>query len=146
MARRLAIASLALLLTACYGGSSAPTPGDMTDVLGDLAANGLTMTDTVAGDTGCSDGSLADNARRLEMAFAPDGQSYTVYLFRWRRDADFTAAGPAFDRCAEAYRQAHPSAPFDTVDVSPWRAFGPAWTPQLREALEQALAGAAAGR
>lgn len=143
--RRLAALALAVLVSACYGGSASPTPGDMVDVLGELSAHGVTMTDTVAGDAGCADQSLVDNARKLQVSFSPDQKSYTVYLFRWLNNADYTEAGATFNGCAVAYQDAHSGSTVTKVDVSPWRAFGPDWTTDLQAALSGALADAAKG-
>jgi hypothetical protein len=145
MARLLA-AALAVLLAGCYGGSSSPTPGDMVDVLGELTAHGLTMTDTVAGDPGCADASLFDNSRRLAVTSAADGRSYTVYLFRWRNVTDYRAAADAFDSCVAAFAGQPGAATVEMVDVSPWRAYGPSWTSEVRDALRQALEGAGTGQ
>jgi len=146
MARLLAAALAMLLIAGCYGGSSSPTPGDMTDVLGELTAHGLTMTDTVAGDPGCADASLFDNARRLAVTSAADGRSYTLYLFRWRNVTDYNAAADAFDACVAAFAGQPGAAAVETVDVSPWRAYGPGWTTAMRDALQQALSAAGTGQ
>ena len=146
MSRLLAAALCLLSIAGCYGGSSAPTPGDMVDVLGELSANGLTMTDTVAGDPGCADSSLFDNARRLQVTSAADGRSYTVYLFRWRNVTDYSAAADAFDACMTAFPGQPGAVTVETVDVSPWRAYGPGWTGEVRDALQHALEGAATGQ
>jgi len=138
--------ALMAFVAACYGGSTGPTPGDMVDVLGELSAHGATMTDTVAGDAGCADQTLVDNARRLAVTFAPDHQTYTVYLFRWLNNADYGEAGSAFAACVAAYEQTNPGASVETVDVSPWRAFGPGWSQPLRDSVTQALTAAATGR
>jgi hypothetical protein len=146
MARLLAAAVAVLLLAGCYGGSASPTPGDMTDVLGELTAHGVTMTDTVAGDPGCADPSLFDNARRLVVTSAADGRSYTVYLFRWRNVTDYNAAADAFDACVAAFAGDAGTITVETVDVSPWRAYGPGWTAEVRDAVQQALEGAGSGQ
>jgi len=143
--RWLAASALAVLVAACYGGSAGPTPGDMVDVLGELSAHGATMTDTVAGDAGCADQSLIDNARRLALSFAADDRTYTVYLFRWLNKADYGEASSAFAGCVAAYEGANPGVGVETVDVSPWRAFGPGWNQQLHDAVAQALTAAANG-
>ncbi len=143
--RRLAALALTVLVSACYGGSASPTPGDMVDVLGELSAHGVTMTDTVAGDAGCADQSLFDNARKLQVSFSPDGKTYTVYLFRWLNNADYLEAGASFDSCAVAYQGAQSGSTVTKVDVSPWRAFGPDWSADLQAAVSGALADAAKG-
>ena len=131
--RRLAALALALLLAGCYGGSTGPTPGDMVDVLGELSAHGVTMTDTVAGDAGCPDQTLVDNARKLVVSFAPDEKTYTVYLFRWLNNADYSEAAQAFDSCVVSYQSSNAGSSVDKVDLSPWRAYGPDWTQPLHE-------------
>ena len=144
--RRLAALSLTLLVAACYGGSTGPTPGDMVDVLGELSAHGVTMTDTVAGDAGCADPTLVDNARKLQVSFAPDEKTYTIYLFRWLNNADYQEAAAAFDGCIAAYQAAHAGLTIGKVGLSPWRAYGPDWTPDLQDAVDGALADAAQGQ
>src|SRR3954467_9894513 len=98
---------MSLLLAACYGGAAGPTPGDMVDVLGELSAHGATMTDTVAGDAGCADQTLGDNARKLRVSFAPDKKPYTVSLFRWLNSRDSGEASRPFDACVAAYQGAN---------------------------------------
>jgi len=144
--RRLAALTLMMLLTGCYGGSTGPTPGDMVDVLGELSAHGATMTDTVAGDAGCPDQTLVDNARKLQVSFAPDGQTYTVYLFRWLNNADYGEAADAFNSCMISYQSSNAGVTVDKVNVSPWRAFGPGWTSELQDAVAGALTDAATGK
>jgi hypothetical protein len=143
---RLAALALVLLLAGCYGNSTSPTPGDSVDVLAELAANGATVTDAVAGDAGCSDESLQDNARRLDLTLAADGKPYTVFLFRWRNQAEYAAASSAFYLCVSQYADHRGSVHVETVEVSPWRAYGPDWGRGMHDALQSALAGAATGQ
>lgn len=144
--RKLIALGFALLLAGCYGGSTGPTPGDMVDVLGELSAHGVTMTDTVAGDAGCPDQTLVDNARKLQVSFAPDEKTYTVYLFRWLNNADYNQAAQAFDSCVVSYQGSIGGSSVAKVDVSPWRAYGPDWTQDLHDAVAGALADAATGQ
>ena len=41
--------------------------------------------------------------------------------------------------CVDAYQGAHPGVTITTAADSPWRAFGPAWSPALAQAVNQAL-------
>jgi hypothetical protein len=145
MRRQLLAIALVGLLAGCYGSSSSPTPGDMTDVQGELEAHGMVITDAVAGDAGCADPTLHDNARRLTVT-AADGQAYQIYLFNWYKDADFLAAAGAFDACVAAFAASGNALVVETVEVSPWRAYGPGWTRALRDAVQQSLEAAASGQ
>ncbi len=132
------------LVGAC-GAAPQPTPGDMTSVLSELAAHGATVSDMVAGDAGCTDPTLRDNATRLELTLADDGRPYTVYLFRWRRQSNYDGAAVAFNMCVSQYLAKPGAVGADVIDVSPWRAFGPGWTKEMHDAMQQSLAAAAVG-
>ncbi|HEY7598748.1 MAG TPA: hypothetical protein VH741_02385 [Candidatus Limnocylindrales bacterium] len=139
----------ALLVTACGSvagpdGSTAPaptpTPGDMSEVQAALALRGATIHEAVSGDPGCPGSELHSNAARLELSVVGDDQRYEVYLFRWRRPADFDAAGQAFASCVDAYvGEAAGDLTIDTLERPPWRAYGPAWSEQLRDVVDGAL-------
>ena len=119
--------------------------GDMTDVQADLEAHGATIKDAVAGDSGCADQSLISVARRLELTLASDRKMYLVYLFRGKDQPTWTAAASAFDRCVSAFANRGTSVDVETIEVSPWRAYGPNWSRDMRDALQQALSDAAKG-
>src|SRR4051794_19905540 len=136
---------MSLLLAACYGGAAGPTPRGMGDVLREVFAHRAAMTDTGAGGAGCADQTLVDNARKLRVSFAPDKKTYTVYLFRWLNNRDYGEASRAFDACVAAYQGANTGSAVEKVDVSPWRAFGPDWSPELQDAVAGALTAAATG-
>lgn len=133
------------MLSSC-GTAPTPTPGEMVDVLNELAAHGATVRDVIAGDTGCSEPSLHDNGTRLQLTLASESRDYTVFLFRWRRPSDYDAAAASFSLCVSEFAQRlSSSVSVNVVDVSPWRAYGPGWTPTLHDALQQSLAAAAVG-
>jgi hypothetical protein len=141
----LMIAASASMIAAC-GAAPAPTAGDMTSVLSELAAHGATVRDIVAGDPGCADASLQGNGSHIKLMLAADGRDYDVYLFRWRRATDYDAAGGAFSSCVSAFAdRLDSSVRVDIVEVSPWRAFGPGWTKDLHDTMQQSLAAAAIG-
>jgi len=127
------------IATAC-GAAPSPSIGDITAVMGALALRGATIHQQVSGDAGCTDSTLHPNALRLDLTLAQDGSNYEVYLFRWRRPADFDASAGPFAACLDEYTGAVVGeADVDSIEVRPWRAFGPAWTEELRRTLEQAL-------
>lgn len=131
---------LAVTLAAgCGGGSPSPSTGDLTAVLGALALRGATIHQQVSGDAGCTDSELHGNAVRLELTLAGDQSRYQVFLFRWRRPADFTAAAASFSACVEANRVRTGAAAIGTLEVRPWRAYGPTWSDRLHETLDAAL-------
>jgi hypothetical protein len=139
---RLGAVTLALLVAAAAcadGAAPTPTPRDFTAVLESLALRGATIHQAVAGDSGCPTLPLHSNAVRLELTLQQDGEDYEIYLFRWRRPEHYTAATEAFADCLEQYAAASVAVNVDSIELAPWRAFGPGWTDELRSALGGAL-------
>jgi len=139
---RLLLLLLLLLLTIAGCGASAPSPaaGDMSELLGALALRGATIHQQVSGDAGCADSTLHPNALRIDLTLAQDGTDYEVYLFRWRRPVDFDASADRFRACFGDYAGSIVGdVDVDSLEVRPWRAFGPAWTDELRRTLDDAL-------
>lgn len=132
---------LALAFAACgYGGASPrPSVGDLSAVLGALALRGATVHDQVSGDAGCASSELHSNAVRLSLSLAGDATVHDVYLFRWRRPADFAAAAASFDACLAAHAAGNADADVESLEVPPWRAYGVAWPPAVRSAVDGAL-------
>jgi hypothetical protein len=124
------------------GPTPTPTPGDLSAVQAALALRGATIHSVVSGDAGCpSVPRLHSNAARFEisLASAPD-ERYDVYLFRWRRPADFAAAEQPFSDCVDEYAAGVAGdVPIDGLDVEPWRAYGPGWSEELLALIEDAL-------
>jgi hypothetical protein len=139
---RLLAVTLALLIgiAACADGAApTPTPRDFTAVLESLALRGATIHQAVAGDSGCPTLPLHSNAVRLELTLQQDGEDYEIYLFRWRRPAHYEAAAETFDDCLEQYAAVSVAVNVDSIELAPWRAFGPGWSDELRTALAGAL-------
>jgi hypothetical protein len=140
------VVSVSIGGVAACGASPQPTPGDMTSVLSELAAHGATVDDIVAGDVGCGDASLQGNGSHLNLTLAADSRDYDVYLFRWRRTSDYEAASQPFNACVSEFSSTLGSmVAVEIVEVSPWRAFGPAWTKEMHDTMQQSLAAAAVG-
>jgi hypothetical protein len=132
---------LACIVAACSGPiGPTPTPGGMGDVLPALALRGATVHDVVAGDSGCTQGQLHTNAARIELSVAGDESRYQVYLFRWRRPADFEASAQPFRDCVDEFlADADGEVPLDVVEAAPWRAYGAGWSEEARGLVEEAL-------
>lgn len=137
---------LALTLVGCGAPSPSPTAGDMSAVMGALALRGATIHQQVSGDAGCAASTLHANALRIDLTLAQDGTDYEVFLFRWRRPADYEASAEPFEACLEEYAGSIVGeVDVESIEVPPWRAFGPAWTDELRRTLEGALRATAGG-
>ena len=141
-----ALAAACGLTTTSPSGGPTPTPtplrGDMSAIQAALALRGATIHAAVSGDAGCpSVPGIHQNAARFELSLAGDaGQPSEVFLFRWRRASDFAAAEQAFSDCVDEYTAGIAGdVPIDGLEVEPWRAYGPGWSPDLLELLESAL-------
>ncbi len=141
MARLLAPFLLAAVVGACSpAGNPSPSPAGMSEALPALVLRGATIRETVSGDAGCPGSPLHSNAMRVELTVAGDDTRYVVYLFRWRRPADFTAASDAFADCVEQFlTEAQGEVPIDEVEASPWRAYGPGWSEEVLVMVDEAL-------
>jgi hypothetical protein len=119
-----------------------PTPGGYTEIFEAWALNGVAVHERTSGDPGCGDASLADNAVHVVVSMAPDPAPRDVYLFRFRNSVRWADGGPGVDACQATFEaiSARAGGPVARVDVSPYRAFGDGWTPELRAALERGLA------
>lgn len=74
------------------------------------------------------------------ISVAGDDQPYEVFLFRWRRPADFAAAAQPCNDCVDEYSSGIVGdVAIESVEVEPWREYGPGWSAELIELLESAL-------
>ena len=128
----------ASIAAACGTGSPSPSAAEMTEFLQGLVLRGATIHEQVGGDAGCSDSTLYGNALRLELTLAQDGNDYEVFVFRWRKPTDFDASAVRFEGCLDEFASGSArDANVESVEVRPWRAFGPGWSPELRATLEE---------
>jgi hypothetical protein len=145
--RALAISLVALLVLGCGSFEApAPTPGSMDDVIAELVLHGASVHNPVSGDAGCPSSELHDNALRFDMALGRQSVTREVYLLRWRRQSDFDAGAKPFEDCVSEYRALHPNVQVTTLDLYPWRAYGPSWSPQVGQVLSDALAASGGGQ
>lgn len=141
---RILIVLVALISGACASGTApTPTPGGMDDAIANLVLRGVTIHRLVSGDPGCPTSDLHDNAVHLEVSFASQGSIKDIYLFQWRRAADYEAASEAFNDCIREYAELRPGIEVTPVLASPWRAYGPDWGDDLAGVVEAALRDAA---
>src|SRR3954454_4008354 len=144
----LASLSAALLLAGCgaFVAPAQPTAAELTEIVASLVRRDMTITTQVAGDPGCKDAALHSNAVRYDVRPAGSDRSYPVYVFGWKSGQTFNADMATFDSCVQTYHDSA-GATVDTIEHSPWRAFGPDWPPELRDAVDAALveAGGASG-
>jgi hypothetical protein len=137
-------------------GSARPvaTPADTQTIFGELARRGGSVTEIVAGETGCGDPGLVANAIRFRLKAPGMAEPATVHLFVFRNRSSFDAAADSVERCRRSYAATDASAPADTADpagpdpsgeadsvaVGTYRAFGAGWPPELHALLESTLA------
>ncbi len=130
----------ALLTGACTSGTTpTPTPGGMDDAIANLVLRGITVHRLVSGDAGCPSSDLHNNAVHLEVSYGSLSSVRQIYLFQWRRSADVDEAAAAFDDCVAEFAETAPGVDVRTVQVSPWRAYGPGWTDELETMVQDAL-------
>lgn len=146
--RLLACLLMLLALVAGCGGAAlpSPTPQSVTSVLEALALRGATIRQAISGDAGCpAVTALQGNALRLAVTLEGSDQDQDVYLFRWRRPAHFDQAATEFERCLADYGASNPQIDVHALELSPWRAFGPNWSTELRRVVEESLRAAGGG-
>jgi hypothetical protein len=134
------MAMLAVLIAACAG-TSAPvaTAAGMDEVVANLVTRGVTVHRHVSGDAGCPESGLHDNALRIDVSLSGQPDEYAVYLFRWRRDSDFVAASADFAACVASFSAANQGSGVSTIELPPWRAYGPDWSPQIEQVVRDAI-------
>lgn len=113
----------------------------MSAVQAALALRGATIHGAVSGDAGCPGvPGVHSNAARFEISLGGDDQRYEVFLFRWRRAADFANGAQPFSDCVDEYAAGvDGEVPIDGLEVEPWRAYGPGWSEELTQVIEAAL-------
>lgn len=140
-----AVLAAAAIASACAGPPVADTPQPATGVFTQMATNGIATENLTSGDSGCNDPAQAPFAIHAKVRYPASASGTSdVYLFTyadrgaWQREAD------AFESCRAAYASgAANGRTVDELAISPYRAFGAGWSPQLRAAIRQSLTQAA---
>jgi len=140
-AARAATLAIAIVLVAGCSGDYAlptPTPQDFGGIVTALAADGITASQPVSGDAGCSDPNLVAAA----ISFHAIGDGVTdpvllrVYIFG-STDA-YDRRRPDVDACDA--RWATDPATFETVDAAPYVVAGQGpWPDAFKAAIQDAL-------
>jgi hypothetical protein len=134
------VATLVAVLTGCSSTSApTPSPGNMDDVIANLVLRDATVHRLTSGDPGCPSAGVHDNAVYAEVSLGAQSALHRIYLLRWRRQSDFDADRAAFDECVQEFQALNPGAQISTLEVAPWRAYGPGWSDMMRSTLEDAL-------
>lgn len=135
------LAAFAFVAAGCgVVSSSAPpaTPTSFPGITGRLAAAGISVSDYVSGDAGCTDPDLVPASISLHAAGLDQATPLKLYLYIFRDQ-------PAWDRhraqigpCAQAY-VTNPQT-FAEIEQSPYVLAGQGpWPPQFEAALRQVL-------
>lgn len=138
---RALLLTVALMAAGCAGLSApSPTPGSIVDdVVAGLVRRGVTVHRLVSGDPGCASPGLQGNALRMEVSVLNQSATRDLFVFGWRRQAQFDEAKPDFDACVAAYEAGRPGVTAWTVELSPWRAYGSLGNDQLLRMVEESL-------
>jgi hypothetical protein len=133
------MALAALSLAACSTGAApSPSPGGFQEVFESLARRGATVTQVVAGDSGCADPTLVANAVRLHVRL-DDGVDREIHLFGFRDVAALTRAQASLSACRLSYAEGRAGETVGSVQIGPFEAFGAPWSDRLGAVLSDAL-------
>ena len=144
--RRLLFAALVacLLLAACEGDDNPanPSPDSLSTTLQVFGANGITLSNVVSGDAGCTNTDLAHTAVSFDARGLDQTAPTRVYLYGFRDRATFQRQASSVDACARSY-VTDPAA-YGSVQVSPFILAGPGpWAPAFGDRLREVLVKAA---
>jgi hypothetical protein len=119
----------------------APTPADFLGISGAMVGRGISISQVVAGDSGCADPGLAKTAISFRAAGLDQAAPVPVHLYIFGSRDSYDRLRSAVDACAASYvedRQAFVSVdapPFVLVSQGPW---APRFDAGMRQALAQA--------
>jgi hypothetical protein len=141
--RALALVLVLVLGAAACGGQGerpGPTAANRQGIFEELARRGGRVESIVSGDPGCADAGLAANAVRVKVTPPADGAPAVVYLFTFKDQRFWEASRAAVDACVAQYAsEPGHTGRVDRLDISPYRLFGPGWSPGLRTFLDATL-------
>ena len=134
------------VLTACgsrrLGSPPLPTPGGYTEIFESWVLNGIAVHERTSGDPVAATSRWPTTPSTSSSPWRPIRAPRDVYLFRFRNSVRWADEVAVVDACQAAFEaiSARAGGPVSRIDVSPYRAFGDGWTPELRAALERGLA------
>ncbi len=133
--------ALALAVTACGTISTsppAPTPGDFGGIASELARQGVTVSNPVSGDAGCTDRELIPTAIAIDAMGLDQPTRVRIYVYIFRNRASFEKLRANIDACAQAY-VTDPET-FESVEQSPYVLAGQGpWAPRFEGAIRKGL-------
>ena len=105
-----------------------------------ISRHGVSVASSVAGESACADPGLAGNALHLRGSVASDPTLRDIYIYTFKSNK-WDGSQPAVDACQTAYASASasPGASVSRLDIPTYRAFGAGWSPELVDAIRNAL-------
>jgi hypothetical protein len=123
-------------------GPPKPTPADLAGIATALQNEGVTVSDVVSGDAGCSDPDMVSSAIGFNASGLDQPTPVAIHLFIFRNDASYQKQRSAVDACAASW-VTDPSG-YEAIDASPFVLTGQGpWPPEFKAALRAGLVVAA---
>jgi len=143
--RVVALGLIVLVLAACgqlLGTEPPATPTDFPGLTGRLKLAGITLTDTVSGDAGCTDPDLVPAAISVTATGLDQATPVKLYLYIFRNREAWERQRGSIGPCAEAW--VTDPATYEELQDSPYVLAGQGpWAPEFEGALRTVLAEAA---
>ena len=138
--------ALAAVLAGCRAttivGEPAATPTDMIGLATELQRRGVTVTDVISGDAGCTDPDLVPAAIAFRASGLDQAEPVLIRLFIFRNDDAYQRQRPKVDGCAATF-VTDPAA-YEALDASPFVAVGQGpWATGFKAVLRETLAAGA---
>jgi hypothetical protein len=130
---------LAPLISGCYSYvQPSYHPGDARQVLLAISRHGVSVSSSVDGQSACADPGLIGNALHLRGSVASDPTPRDIWIYTFKSNK-WDGSQPAVDACQTAYASTAPAAKITRLDIPTYRAFGADWSPELADAIRNAL-------
>jgi len=132
----------ALAIAACAAttdiGPPKPTPADLAGIATALQNEGVTVSDVVSGDAGCSDPDMVSAAIGFNASGLDQPTPVAMHLFIFRNDASYQKQRSAVDSCAASW-VTDPQG-YEAIDASPFALTGQGpWPQEFKAALRAGL-------
>jgi hypothetical protein len=140
------VASVATLVAGCGAATRPPsaTPADFPGITRVLGPLGISVTDIVSGDAGCSDTHLAPTGISFHASGLDQATPVPLRVYIFHDDAAFQRNLDAVDACARSFIT--DPAQYQKLEASPYVLVGQGpWGERFAAALRQSLQSAATG-
>ncbi len=125
-------------------GEPDPTPTDMIGLAVELQRRGVTVTDVVSGDAGCTDPDLVPASIAFTAAGLDQVEPVVIRIFIFRNEAAYERQRAKVDLCAAAFITDPET--FEALDASPFVVVGQGpWAPGFKQVLRETLEVGAGG-